>query len=77
MKGLKDGILLEVGFDDVTPNIPTDISSWAYDFAADKVQIIDNRAKGVAVTIPATRWWKNSRQFPRNTASSRKPARFR
>lgn len=46
--GLKDGILLEVGFDDVTPNLPKDISSWAYDYAVDKVAIIDNRAKSVA-----------------------------
>ncbi|MBN8648647.1 MAG: nucleotidyl transferase AbiEii/AbiGii toxin family protein [Caulobacterales bacterium] len=46
--GLKDGILLELGFDDITPNSPRTISSWAYDFAEDKVDIIDNRAKGVA-----------------------------
>jgi len=45
---LKDGILLEVGFDDVTPNMPKDISSWAYDYAAGKVEIIDNRARAVA-----------------------------
>ena len=47
LKGLKEGILLEVGFDDIAPNQQLDISSWAYDFAADKVTIIDNRAKGV------------------------------
>jgi hypothetical protein len=29
----KEGILLEVGFDDVIPNQPLDISSWAMDFA--------------------------------------------
>ncbi len=52
MEALKDGILLEVGFDDVTPNIAKDISSWAYDHAADKVDIIDNRAKGVACYDP-------------------------
>ena len=46
------GILLEVGFDNVTPNEPIDISSWAYDFAADKVEIIDNRAKNVACYHP-------------------------
>jgi hypothetical protein len=45
--GLKDGILLEVGFDDVAPNTPRDISSWAYDLAANRVEIIDNRALGV------------------------------
>lgn len=52
VEGLKDGILLEVGFDDVTPNIAKDISSWAYDYAAGKVDIIDNRAKGVACYHP-------------------------
>lgn len=50
--GLKDGILLEVGFDDVTPNMPVDISSWAYDFAASKVEIIDNRAPAVLCYHP-------------------------
>ncbi|RFB76603.1 nucleotidyl transferase AbiEii/AbiGii toxin family protein [Methylovirgula sp. 4M-Z18] len=50
--GLKDGILLEVGFDDVTPNIATDISSWAYDDAVRKVDIIDNRPKAVACYDP-------------------------
>ena len=29
--GLKDGILLEAGFDNVTPNKPIDISSWIWD----------------------------------------------
>lgn len=52
IEGLKDGILLEVGFDDVTPNIPTDISSWAYDYAEGKVDIADNRAKAVACYDP-------------------------
>ena len=28
LQGLKDGILLEAGFDTVTPNTPIDISSW-------------------------------------------------
>jgi hypothetical protein len=49
---LKDGILLEAGFDDVTPNTAKDISSWMYDHAADKVTVIDNRAKGVACYDP-------------------------
>jgi len=49
---LKEGILLELGFDTMTPNRPCDISSWAYDFAATKVEIIDNRAKGVACYLP-------------------------
>jgi predicted nucleotidyltransferase component of viral defense system len=49
---LKDGILLEAGFDVVAPNTPKDISSWMDDHAADKVGIIDNRAKAVACFPP-------------------------
>lgn len=49
---LKEGVLLEAGFDVVTPNTPKDISSWAYNHAATKVDIIDNRAKGVACYDP-------------------------
>ena len=52
VEGLKDGILLEVGFDDVTPNEPRDISSWAYDYAASRVEILDNRARAVACYHP-------------------------
>jgi hypothetical protein len=48
IEGLRDGVLLEAGFAKVTPNEPKDISSWAYDYAASRVDIIDNRAKGVA-----------------------------
>jgi hypothetical protein len=50
--GLKDGILLEVGFDDVTPNVAQDISSWAWDYAAARVDLVDNRAKAVACYDP-------------------------
>jgi len=42
----------EAGFDDVTPNTAKDISSWLYDYAADKVDIVDNRAKGVPCYDP-------------------------
>ena len=52
LAGLKDGVLLEVGFDVVTPNTPCAISSWAYDFAADKADLIDNRAAGVPCYHP-------------------------
>lgn len=51
-EGLKDGVLLELGFDDVTPNVAKDISSWAYDYAVGKVDIIDTRAKAVACYDP-------------------------
>src|SRR5258708_5248501 len=50
--GLKEGILLEGGFDDVTPNTPKTISSWAYDYAAGRGAIIHNRAIGVACYGP-------------------------
>lgn len=44
----KEGVLLELGFDDIAPNAPIDISSWAYDYAAERgVEVVDNRAKGV------------------------------
>lgn len=48
LDGIKDGILLEVGFDDVAPNQAIDISSWAYDHAATMIDVVDNRAKGIA-----------------------------
>jgi hypothetical protein len=52
MAGLKQGVLLEAGFDVVSPNTPKDISSWLYDHAVAKVQLIDNRAKGVPCYDP-------------------------
>lgn len=46
--GLKDGVLLEVGFDKTAPNRPIDISSWALDAALSKgVTVKDNAAKAV------------------------------
>lgn len=43
--GAKEGILLEVGFDTITPNNHVTISSWAYEKAVQQgVAIIDNRA---------------------------------
>jgi hypothetical protein len=52
MADLKVGVLLEVGFDDVTPNTAKDISSWLYDHASDRVAVIDNRAKAVPCYHP-------------------------
>lgn len=47
--GVKEGILLEAGFDTVTPNALLTISSWAYDRAIQtvKLELIDNRAVDV------------------------------
>lgn len=52
--GLKDGILLEVGFDTVTPNTPIDISSWAFEKAntTSGIEILDNRALQVRCYHP-------------------------
>jgi hypothetical protein len=52
VEDLREGVLLEAGFDVVAPNTPQDISSWAYDHAASKMDIIDNRAKGVPCYDP-------------------------
>lgn len=53
VQALKEGILLEVGFDNVTPNSPIAISSWAYDKAIEsEVQVIDNRATNIICYHP-------------------------
>ena len=53
MEGLTAGVLLEAGFDEVSPNAPKDISSWLYDHAVARgVGVIDNRAKGVVCYDP-------------------------
>lgn len=50
---LKEGILLEVGFDDTLPNVPRTISSWAFDRGAQAdVAIADNRALDVPCYHP-------------------------
>ncbi len=48
-EGVKTGILLEAGFDQVAPNRPCLISSWAYDraLAAGAAKLTDNRARDV------------------------------
>ncbi len=76
---LKAGVLLEAGFDTVAPNIAKDISSWAYDFASSRVELIDNRALAVLCYEPgytlveklqtiSTKYRKqqNTGQFPAN-----------
>lgn len=78
--GLKDGVLLELGFDDTAPNQPVDISSWAYDYAINYVKDLeDNRAKNVLCYLPeytfveklqtiSTKYrrYKEGRGFPKN-----------
>ena len=53
IQGLKDGILLEVGFDQTTPNTAVTISSWVLQFAENKkLQYSDNRALEIACYNP-------------------------
>lgn len=53
LAGVKDGILLELGFDDTAPNRPVTISSWALDSAmARGVKVVDNRATAVPCYAP-------------------------
>src|SRR5262249_38862420 len=53
LEGLREGVLLEAGFDTGAPNEPKDISSLLYDQAAAKGgAIIGNRAKGVPCYDP-------------------------
>ncbi|SEW26872.1 Nucleotidyl transferase AbiEii toxin, Type IV TA system [Chitinophaga sp. YR573] len=54
INGIKNGILLEAGFDTVTPNINRTISSWAYDKTKENksISIIDNRAIDIACYHP-------------------------
>lgn len=50
---IKSFILLEVGFDTVTPNDPINISSWAYDHASiSNHGAVDNRASNVKCYHP-------------------------
>lgn len=51
--GIKEGILLEAGFDNVTPNTNITISSWAYEKAkTSRIDLIDNRAIDVICYHP-------------------------
>lgn len=53
LAGVKDGVLLEVGFDDTAPNREVTISSWALDRAlGQKVPIRDTRASVVKCYCP-------------------------
>lgn len=54
ISGVKPAVLLEVGFDDTTPNKPITISSWALDKALSlgHEDYIDNRAIEVKCYIP-------------------------
>jgi hypothetical protein len=78
---LKEGILLEVGFDDITPNQPRLISSWAYDHAvSEKVAVIDNRARDIICYHPGYTLVEKlqtiSTKFRQQQASGKFPINF-
>lgn len=53
VEGVKEGILLEAGLANITPNEQVDISSWMYDKGAEvKLKVIDNRAMGIVCYHP-------------------------
>ncbi|MBU6455863.1 MAG: nucleotidyl transferase AbiEii/AbiGii toxin family protein [Cyanobacteria bacterium REEB67] len=81
LKGVKPGILLEVGFDDTAPNISTDITSWAFEKAkASGVDIIDNRAIGILCYNPEYTFVEKlqtiSTKFRQFRASGKMPSNF-
>jgi predicted nucleotidyltransferase component of viral defense system len=50
---LKSGVILELGFDQTTPFVLCDITSWAYEKAvASNILVIDNRAKMLPCYCP-------------------------
>jgi hypothetical protein len=52
LKDVKEGVLLEVGFDTVSPHNPLPITSWVYEYAKDKGSFTDNRAQNVLCYHP-------------------------
>lgn len=53
LEGVKDGVLLEAGFDDITPNNPVDISSWTYNKAQKEgISFVDNLAYSIRCYRP-------------------------
>jgi predicted nucleotidyltransferase component of viral defense system len=53
IKEIKDGVLLEAGFDQIAPNEPRVITSWAYEKAKLlEIEILDNRAHNVNCYYP-------------------------
>lgn len=79
--GIKEGVLLEVGFDEVTPNSPMDISSWALDFALQNgLKVKDNRAHGVLCYHPGYTFVEKlqtiATKFRKQQETGKMPANF-
>jgi hypothetical protein len=81
-EGVKAGILLEAGFDQVAPNLPCLISSWAFDQAqASGIQgLADNRAYGLPCCEPGFTLVEKlqtiSTKFRRQQETGEMPANF-
>ncbi len=81
LSGVKEGILLELGFDDTAPNRPVTISSWAFDTArVHGISFTDNRAMGVLCYAPTHTFVEKlqtiSTKFRQLQASNLFPANF-
>jgi hypothetical protein len=79
--GLKEGILLEVGFDDTLPNMRRTISSWAFDRAMEADSAVtDNRAIDVPCYHPGYTFVEKlqtvSTKFRQQQASGELPPNF-
>jgi hypothetical protein len=79
--GIKEGVLLEVGFDEVTPNSPIDITSWALEFALENgMEVKDNRAKNVLCYHPGYTFVEKlqtiATKFRKQEETGKMPANF-
>ena len=66
LEGIKDGILLEAGFSKVAPNVPLTISSWLYDYANGRIDLIDNRVVDVLCYSPGYTFVEKTQAIIRN-----------
>lgn len=81
LEGVKDGILLELGFDDTAPNRPVTISSWALNLALTQgVKVFDNRAIDVPCYSPTHTFVEKlqtiSTKYRRLSEANQFPANF-
>jgi hypothetical protein len=81
LPGLKQGILLELGFDDTAPNTALTISSWAFEHALSTgVEFCDNRAIDVRCYHPGYTFVEKlqtvSTKFRQQQESGAFPANF-
>lgn len=80
-QALKEGVLLEVGFDTTTPNQERDISSWAFDKAIEVTdELIDNRAFAVKCYKPEYTFVEKlqtiSTKYRQQQSRGKKPSNF-